>query len=419
VAEAVIEYGLVGEKLGHSFSPEIHARLGDYKYELIEVPRDDIDEFFYEKQFAGLNVTIPYKETVIGHLDGIDEAAMAIGAVNTVVVRDGFLFGYNTDFLGMRDAMLRVGIDAKDKKVLILGSGGTSKTAKYVAGAMGASSVFCVSRKARERYITYEDAVRDHSDADIIINTTPSGMYPDVDGCPIDISAFENLSGVFDAVFNPLRTNLVLTAESRNIPAAGGLYMLVSQAAHASEIFTEKEVPAETIEEIYKKLKEEKENIVLSGMPSSGKTSVGKLLAEKLEREFFDTDALICEMEGMEIPEIFERFGETYFRDAESRAVKVLSEKTGAVIATGGGAILRAENVNALKRSGRIYFLDRPLSKLITTDDRPLSSDRKSLETRYAERIDIYRSTADVIIDGDGTVEETAEKVLEELRIVK
>ncbi len=415
----MIEYGLVGEKLGHSFSPEIHARLGEYKYELIEVPGNEIDDFFEKKDFSGLNVTIPYKEKVIGHLDGISEAAMEIGAVNTVVTRDGQLFGYNTDFIGMKEAMLRSGIDAKDKKVLILGSGGTSKTAKYVTKTMDASSVLCVSRKAREGYITYEDAVRDHFDADIIINTTPSGMYPDVDGCPINISAFGKLSGVFDAVFNPLRTNFVLAAESKNIPASGGLYMLVSQAAHASEIFTEKEASAEDIEAIYKKLKSEKESIVLSGMPSSGKTSVGKLLAEKLEREFFDTDALICEMEGMEIPEIFEKYGETYFRDAESRAVKVLSEKGGAVIATGGGAILRAENVNALKRNGSIYFLDRSLSKLITTDDRPLSRDRESLEKRYAERIDIYRSTADVVINGDGTVEETAKKVLEELRIIK
>ncbi len=408
-------YGLVGEKLGHSFSPEIHGALGDYGYSLIEVPKNEIDSFFEKRDFSGINVTIPYKETVIPHLDEISDAAREIGAVNTVVNRGGKLWGYNTDCIGMREAIIRFGIEIKNKKVLVLGSGGTSKTAGYVAKTMGASEILFVSRREREGYITYEDALKDHGDAEVIINTTPSGMYPDVSGCPIDIERFEKLSGVFDAVFNPLRTNLVLKALAKNIPAAGGLYMLVSQAVHASMLFTGNDIPSEKTEEIYLKLKKQKENVVLVGMPSSGKTSVGTLIAEKLSREFLDTDVHVSETENMDIPSIFEKFGEEYFRDVESRSVEKLSSLSGVVIATGGGAVLRQKNVNALRRNGRIYFLDRSLSKLISTDDRPLSKDRESLERRYNERIDVYRAVADVRVDGDGSVSETADKILKNI----
>lgn len=408
-----MQFGLVGEKLSHSFSPEIHKKLGGYKYELCEVPRDRIDDFFRAREFLGLNVTIPYKETVIPHLDEISEAAREIGAVNTVVIRDGRLFGDNTDWIGMRDTLLRAGIGIKDKKVLICGSGGTSKTARYVAKTLGASEIFCLSRSEREGFITYEEACKAHLDADIIINTTPSGMFPNVSEAPIDISHFERLSGVFDAVFNPLKTNLVLEAQKRNIKAAGGLFMLVSQAAAASEIFTGSAVQSSLTEEIYSELKNKKENIVLTGMPSSGKTTVGKALSELLGRSFVDSDVLIKEKAGMEIPVIFEKYGEKYFRDLESAVIEELSSKQSLVIATGGGAVLREENVRALSRNGRLFFLDRSLEKLVSTDDRPLSKDREALEKRYNERMPVYRRTADVTVDGNGTVSETARLVAE------
>lgn len=409
----MMQFGLVGEKLSHSFSPEIHKKLGDYKYELCEVPKDKIDDFFRAREFSGLNVTIPYKETVIPHLDQISDAAKGIGAVNTVVMRGGKLFGDNTDWIGMRDTLLRAGIEIGGKKVLICGSGGTSKTAYYVAKILGASEIICLSRSERKGFITYEEAYSFHSDAGVIINTTPSGMYPNVNECPIDISRFEKLSGVFDAVFNPLRTNLVLEAKKRNIKAAGGLFMLVSQAAAASEIFTDTPVQPSLTERIYNELKCKKENIVLVGMPSSGKTSVGKAVSELLGREFIDTDVLITEKAGMQIPEIFEKYGEKYFRELERDVIEELSPRQSLVIATGGGAVLKEENVHALLRNGRIFFLDRSLKKLTVTDDRPLSKDRESLEKRYNERMPVYKSVSDVTVDGNGTVMETARLVTE------
>ena len=410
----MIEYGLVGERLGHSYSPEIHSMIADYKYELIEVPPSGIDAFFDERGFMGLNVTIPYKETVIPHLDEIDDAAREIGAVNTIVNRGGKLTGYNTDWIGMQMAMLRAGVLPSGKKVLICGTGGTSKTAAYVARQLGAKSAVFLSRSKKEGCSTYEEAASLHRDAGIIINATPCGMYPDDASSPIDISAFPELSGVFDAVFNPLKTNLVLDAAARGIPAAGGLFMLVAQAIAASEKFTGRVCSKGLHEKVYGDVLKNRENIVLTGMPSSGKSTVGAAIAKSLGRELVDTDALIFEAEGRSIPEIFASDGEDYFRDAESLAINKASQKQGVVIATGGGAVLRAQNVRALRRNGRIYFLDRSLEKLVATSDRPLSSDKGALEARYRERIDIYRCVCDAAIDSDGTVEEAAKSILEE-----
>ena len=407
------EYGLVGEKLSHSYSPEIHKRMADYDYKLIEVARDEIDSFFDKKEFLGLNVTIPYKQTVIPHLDFIDEAARGIGAVNTVVNDGGTLRGYNTDWLGMQAAILRAGIVPAGKKVLICGTGGTSKTAAYVASQLGASETVFLSRTGRNGAATYEEAYRSHSDAGIIINTTPSGMYPHADDTPIDISRFPSLSGVFDAIYNPIRTNLVVEATRRGIPAAGGLYMLVFQAVKASELFTGRACSKGLADSICRELLREKENVVLIGMPSSGKTSVGKILAERLGRELVDTDELIKDAEGREISDIFTEHGEEYFRNAERNAVKSASALQGKVIATGGGAVLNCGNVAALKRGGRIYFLDRPLELLTATSDRPLSSDAASLKARYNERIAIYRGACDVTVDSSGTVDEAA-RIIEE-----
>jgi shikimate dehydrogenase len=407
-----MKYGLIGEKLGHSYSKEIHSYLADYEYELCEVAREDISSFMQRGDFKAINVTIPYKQTVIPYLHYIDEGAGAIGAVNTVVNKDGLLYGYNTDFFGLKSLIERIGVSLNGKKVIILGTGGTSKTASAVAHALGAREILRISRSAKENSVSYEELYEKHLDAEYIINTTPSGMYPDIFNTPIDISKFPKLSGVADAVYNPLRTPLVLSAKERNIPAEGGLYMLVAQAVKASEYFIDTKYSSEVISEIYNKISGRKENIVLIGMPASGKSTVGKLVSDITSREFVDTDELIVKRAGMEITEIFSRFGEQHFRELETQIIKEISAKSSLIIATGGGAILRKENNDALKENGRLYFIDRPLEKLIPTASRPLSSDRKAIEKRFNERYGIYRSVCDVHINADTSPEEVAERIL-------
>ena len=407
-------YGLIGEKLGHSFSKIIHEKIASYSYSLIEIEKDKLEGFMREKAFSGINVTIPYKESVIPYLDFIDSEAEAVGAVNTVVNRDGKLYGYNTDVFGMNALFAHMNVSLSGRKVVILGSGGTRKTAFAVAIMNGASEIITVSRTAREGAETYEELYRSHRDAEIIINTTPVGMYPTPNGTPIDISGFDRLIGVVDAVYNPLRTNLILDAKERNIPAEGGLYMLVAQAVRASEIFTGQNLDTAIIDKIYKEIIRERESIVLIGMPSSGKSTVGATLAKKLGRELTDTDNLIRDEAGMNIPEIFSSLGESDFRDLETRAVERAANSTAMVIATGGGAVLRRENVRALRRSGRLYFLDRPIEMLIPTSDRPLSASVEQIKERYNERYGIYTASADVIIDGSLSVNEVANSIIED-----
>ena len=409
-----MKYGLIGERLGHSLSREIHRELAEYEYELCEVAKDDIDAFFERGDFLGINVTIPYKETVIPHLYYIDDAARKIGAVNTVVNRDGRLYGYNTDFFGLTSLAAHAGIQINGKKVAILGTGGTSKTARAVAESSGAATVLTVSRRKREGVITYDELYSLHADTEVMINTTPVGMYPNAGEAAVDISRFPRLSGVLDAVYNPLSPKLIVDARERGIAAEGGLYMLVAQAVRAAEIFTGKAFSDEIIEKVYKDIYRKNECIVLVGMPASGKSSVGKRLCELLLRELTDTDALIVSDAGMTIPEIFEKNGESVFRDMESRAVRCAAALRGAVIATGGGAVLRDENVRALRECGRIYFIDRPLCNLVPTDDRPLSRDRTAIEALYEKRYPIYLAAADVHIDGSGTVNEVADRIIKE-----
>lgn len=406
--------GLIGRRLGHSYSPQIHRALADYDYKLWELEPEELETFFRRQDFTGVNVTIPYKQAVIPLLDELSETARAIGAVNTVVRRGGKLYGDNTDFAGMAALIHRIVLSLEGKKVLILGTGGTSKTAVAVARSLGAAEVYRLSRSGRDGALTYEDAARLHADADVLINTTPGGMYPAVEGCPVALDAFPNLSGVVDAVYNPLRTNLVLQARSRGIPAEGGLYMLAAQAAYASALFRCCETSQRDIDLAYQTVRREMENIVLIGMPSSGKSTVGRALAERLGKRFADSDALVTERIGMPIADYFAQRGEAAFREREQEAVADLAATGGQVIATGGGAILRPENVTALRRSGRLVFLDRSPEKLIATADRPLASDREALRRRYEERYDLYCAAADLHIDGDGTVEETAQRIEKE-----
>ena len=406
--------GLIGRRLGHSYSPQIHRALADYDYKLWELEPEELETFFRRQDFTGVNVTIPYKQAVIPLLDDLSETARAIGAVNTVVRRGGTLCGDNTDFAGMAALIHRIMLSLEGKKVLILGTGGTSKTAVAVARSLGAAEVYRLSRSGRDGALTYEEAARLHADADVLINTTPGGMYPAVEGCPVALDAFPNLSGVVDAVYNPLRTNLVLQARSRGIPAEGGLYMLAAQASYASALFRGCETSQRDIDLAYQTVRREMENIVLIGMPSSGKSTVGCALAERLGKRFADSDALVTERIGMPIADYFAQRGEAAFREREQEAVADLAATGGQVIATGGGAILRPENVTALRRSGRLVFLDRSPEKLIATADRPLASDREALRRRYEERYDLYCAAADLHIDGDGTVEETAQRIEKE-----
>lgn len=407
----IMKYGCIGEYLPHSFSKLIHAHLASNDYTLCELTPDEVGAFLQKRDFLGINVTIPYKQTVMPYLDGIDEIAERIGAVNTVVNRNGKLYGYNTDFGGMRAMVLREGIELDGKKVLILGTGGTSKTARAVAASLGARETVTVSRSVKDGTVTYEEAYCRHADAEIILNTTPCGMYPNIGKTPIDLDRFERLSGVVDAIYNPLRSELVLWAQKRGIKATGGLYMLVAQAVLASTLFTGVEYDSGTMDRVYRAILADKENIVLTGMPGCGKSTVGAILAERLGRTLIDTDAWIVEKHQMTIPDIFKSYGEAHFRALEKEAIEEISAESGCIIATGGGAVLNGQNIHALKRNGRIYFLDRPLEELLPTEDRPTANSAEAIQKRYVERYSTYCRTCDEQIHTLGVAALTAEEI--------
>ncbi len=410
------EYGLIGRKLGHSFSKDIHARLGKYPYDLIELEPEQVEAFLKEKNFKGVNVTIPYKQTVIPFMDDMSRAALEIGAVNCIKNDGGRLIGHNTDFDGLTALIRRIGIDMKGRKVLILGTGGTSDTAFSVCRSEGACEVIKVSRRGNDgaAAVTYDEARKRHKDAQVIINATPCGMYPDIFEVPLDLDDFSGLEGVCDVIYNPLRSMLVMQALRKNVKAGGGLYMLVAQAVSASEFFLGVKYESSVVDKIYNEILSKKTNIVLAGMPGSGKSTAGKAIAEKLGRKFFDTDEIIAGRAGISISEIFEKYGEEYFRNLETETVKSLAAENGAVIATGGGVVMKKKNEELLKMNGRIVFIDRELKLLVPTADRPTAFDRKQLARRYEERYDIYRAAADVIIQNNGSREELVQKILEE-----
>ena len=406
-----MQYGLIGEKLSHSFSKEIHESMADYVYELCEISRENLGAFLEKREFSAINVTMPYKKEVIPHLDEVSAVANDLQAVNCIVNKNGKLFGYNTDYFGMRDLILRSGIELSGKKALILGTGGTSRTSAIVCRDLGAVEIIKVSRSKAEGSITYDEAYEKHFDADVIINTTPVGMYPDCNNSPIALCKFSKLEAVFDAVYNPLRTKLVLDAKARGIHAEGGLYMLVSQAVHAVELFTGVKFEQSRTDEVFEKILKEKKNIILIGMPSCGKTTVGKILSNNLNRELIDLDDEIVREIGCEIAEFFTTHTEKEFRDIETLITKVISKKNGIIIATGGGCILRDENVNALRQNGKLYFLDRDLSNLTPTDSRPLATKKEAIERLYNERHGIYTSVCDYRIDGNLTPNEEADLI--------
>lgn len=409
-----MKYGLIGEHLGHSFSKAIHEKIGDYVYEIKEIEPQNVASFIEARDFYGINVTIPYKEVVIPMLDYVDESAKKIGAVNTVVNKNGKLYGYNTDYSGMKALVMRVGAEIEGKKVLIIGTGGTSKTARAVVSDMGAKEIIFVSNVKAPNALSYEEVYAIHTDADVIFNTSPVGMFPKNNASPIDLTKFPKLTALIDVVYNPIETKLVREAKKLGKKAEGGLYMLGAQAVYAYEHFSGKTVDKSLCDSVYRDVLREKDNIILIGMPSSGKTTVGKRLAELTGKEFVDTDALIVKESGREISEIFRVDGEAYFRDLESKIIEDVSKLNGLVIATGGGAILRENNVDTLKQNGKIYFIDRSLSLLIPTDDRPLSSTKEAVTKRYNERYDIYLKSANVRVDGDGSVDTVANEIYKE-----
>lgn len=401
--------GLLGRKLGHSYSPQIHACLGTYSYTLFEKEPDEIESFLKYGDFTGINVTIPYKKDVLPYLDDISAIAQKMGAVNTIIRRpDGTLLGHNTDYQGFISMVKHSGISVRGKKVIVLGSGGASNTAVEALKELGAT-VTVISRRGANNY----ENLFLHTDAAVIVNATPVGMYPDTGSSPVCLDLFPQLEGVLDLIYNPARTQLLLDAEKRGITTENGLWMLVAQAREAAELFTGTDIADAKIAQIHAKLSTQMQNIILVGMPGCGKTTVGHLLAEKTGKPFMDSDALITELAGKSIPQIFEEDGEDVFRMWETKALEQLGRKSGLIISTGGGCITRQRNYPLLHQNGVIIWLKRELS-LLPTEGRPLSQANK-LQDLYRLRKPLYEAFSDIIISNDGTPEESVSSILNAL----
>ena len=403
--------GLLGHKLGHSYSPQIHRELADYSYQLFEKEPDQIEAFLKGDNYHGINITIPYKKSVIPFCDRLTEQAQKLGAVNTIVRQtDGSLLGHNTDYFGFRSMAEKNGIHFTGKKVLVLGSGGASNTVCCVMRELGAE-VVVISRNGDNNY----NNLNLHSDCSAIVNATPVGMYPNTGLSPIDISRFPNLECVMDLIYNPAKTKLILDAEERGIPAENGLWMLVAQAKESAELFSSQKICNARIQEIYNILKTQMENIILIGMPGCGKSTVGKLLAEKLGREFIDSDRCIEDYTGQTIPEIFSTIGEEGFRAIETHILSELGKRSGLVIATGGGCITRPENYPLLHQNGVVIWLQRDLD-FLPTHDRPLSQ-KSNLKEMYEARKPMYEKFADKIIDNNCAPDKTVVSIISEVEL--
>lgn len=404
-------YGLLGRKLGHSYSPAIHAQLGDAAYRCIELEPDQLGEFLKRDDIGGLNVTIPYKRDVLPFCTWTSESVRQIGAANTLVKRDGKLYAYNTDKPGFMEMTRRSGISVEEAKVLVLGSGGASLAVKAGLSSMGAAQIITISRSGENNY----DNISRHYDADVIVNTTPVGMCPKCIQSPLSLQGFRNLRGVLDVVYNPARTGLMLQAEELGIPHASGLTMLVAQAIRSHEIFFDTEVPDEMTDSILRTLRSDSFNIILAGMPGCGKTTVAGELGRLTGREVIDMDEEVVKAAGKSIPDIFQDDGEKVFRDMESEQIARFGAMSGKILSLGGGAVLREENYAPLHQNGRIYFLQRDLS-LLGMDGRPLSKDAATLENMYKERLPRYQRFADAEVENSGTPEETARTILSDFQ---
>ena len=401
-----MKYGLIGKTLKHSYSKLIHEAFKSYTYDLLSMSEDEIPEYMKNDEYAGFNVTIPYKETIIPYCDELSCEAEKIGSVNTVVKKNGKVYGYNTDYAGFEALAKRVGIDFFGKKVVILGSGGTYKTVYSVVSDRNAREIISVSRKGRYNY----DNIEEWCDAQIIVNTTPVGMYPDNGLTLLNLDAFHALEGVIDVIYNPLKTKLVYDAEKKGIKSTGGLYMLVFQAKEAYELFLGKKIPDKKVEKIYNDLLSKMTNIVFIGMPGSGKSTAGRIASEVFGRELIDIDALVEKNAKMSIPDIFDKFGEAHFRNIESECAEETGKLTGKVISCGGGIIKKSENLYPLAQNGKILWIKRDLN-LLATDGRPLSKDIEALKKMEVERTPLYESFADEIINNDESLDILRNKI--------
>ena len=399
--------GLIGHPLGHSCSPRVHELLGGHDYQLWDTAPEKLDAFLREKAFDGLNVTIPYKQAVIPYCDTLGETAKLIGSVNTIVKRsDGTLFGDNTDAYGFLCMARRAGIDFSGKKVLVLGSGGTSRTACAVIRAEGGQPLV-ISRSGENNY----GNLHLHADVQVLVNTTPVGMYPHADAAPLDLTLFPRLTGVLDVIYNPLRTRLLQQAQEMGLRCEGGLYMLCAQAARARELFTGEKIADDTLRAAYETLLRERQNLVLIGMPGCGKTTVGRALAQKTGMSIVDTDELIVQKAGKPIPQIFAEEGEQAFRDLEQQVIAACCSTGGSIISTGGGAVLRRENRLNLRMNARVVWIKRPLA-LLPFRGRPLSTGYAAIEDMYKIREPLYRACADTVIENTGSIQDTLEQLI-------
>ncbi len=397
--------GLLGRHLSHSYSPAIHGYFGDYVYELFDIPPEDLGDFLKHGSFTGLNVTSPYKQAVIPYLDALSPLAQKLGAVNTIVRQaDGKLVGHNSDYYGFRSALDRSGLDLKGKKILILGSGGASSVGKAVLEAAGAQ-VVVISRRGESHY----ENLYLHKDASCIVNATPVGMYPENGSRLVDLGLFPKLEAVFDMIYNPARTMLLLDAQDRGIPACNGLWMLVAQAWESACWFTGQPIPKERILWAYRALRGRMENMILIGMPGCGKSTVGKALAAQMQRPFVDVDAYIEAQANKTVPEIFREFGESYFRALETQALESLCKESGLVIASGGGAVTQLHNHHLLRQNGRVFYLHRSLEAL-AREGRPLSA-AENLEEMFKNRREYYEKARDFTVDNCGKIQDTVQQI--------
>ena len=411
-------FGLLGEHLGHSFSKIIQERLTGLPYELIEVPRDGLDAFLKEAPFSAVNVTIPYKQAVLPYLSSVSDEARKMGAVNVILNRGGRLEGHNTDYYGFISLARRSRIDFRGRKVLILGAGGGAKAVKAACEALGAPVVRNAVRSPKTPDDILLSTIPEDNGFNIVVNATPVGMFPDVDGVPVSVRSFPCLEGALDIIYNPLRTNFILDARATGVPALGGLWMVVAQAVKAAELFHSCTYPESEIETIYGELLHSRRNIVLIGMPSSGKSTIGKMLAHAEGLDFLDTDAMVEEKAGMKISEIFARFGEPRFREIEREVVREASARSGVVIATGGGVPLDPSNVRALSRGGIVVYLQTDPSRLRATASRPLSSSREALEKMFEVRRPIYKAAADLTVDNNSSAASCLSRLLHALSLI-
>ena len=408
-----MEYGLIGAKLGHSYSKIIHEMLCGYHYDLCPLPtEEEARAFLQRRQFKAINVTIPYKKLVMESCSYIDPRAKAIGAVNTVVNKNGLLYGYNTDYMGFAHLCDAHGVNFAGRTVLILGTGGTHNTTSAVARDKGAAKVLTVSRHPdpEKGELSYAEAVS--SGAQIVVNTTPAGMYPNNGSCLLDLHAFPKLEAVLDCVYNPFRTELLLRAEELGVPAYCGFEMLVAQAVYAAEHFTGQKLPEAVIADTHRRLKRDLSNVAIIGMPGCGKSTIGRALAKTLGKTYVDLDEVIEKNTGMPIPDIFAREGEASFRKYESQAVAEISKQTRQVIACGGGVIKTPGNARALRQNGPVLWVRRPLSRLATRG-RPLSKGGEALRQMEAERTPLYTAAATAELESNATLTEAVDKAVE------